>query len=576
MATLIKKYIYQVYGSDGTYKGQLNNIINDFGYDQTINSGGSQLEVILGNSFDDVGAVQTDDYWIDESSNKIVDESGNYIVWDKIFEFNNIPIDLGNRVRVSLTYDGSPSGVTVFDGFISKWSSSYTENTITLTILGWGAQLDNYVINTDPTGQTISQIVYDKTYRLGTPSGSPLGTQTPLAQSFNLASSTVVGGFTVYGYMPSGTVAYLRWKLYSNIPSAPGSLLDSGEVKMSNTSVQAIDISLTLAQTLAAGNYYLEFRAPYGMQYGGGEQYDFPYIEATSTNPYAGGSVYTGTVSGANTTWSAVAADDLAFVITSTSGGSNLTFTDNDPGTIIMRLLDQLASQGGKVTYTSDTVDLAGTIVTYNYKLQTILEGVNKMLSLSPDGFYWYIDPGTNYLHFHRVEDTADHTFILGKHISSLDIAYTLEQVANTIYFSGGDDGSGENVFVAAKDSSSAAQFGQWLVRLSDNRITDEETANVAAIGELTAKSNPLFQTTVEILAADYDIETIELGHMIALRNFNNLIDTLLFEVVSKKQFPDKISLQLGTLPPEQTKEVDSLKRRLDALESLNNPDAPS
>lgn len=584
MPMLVKEYIYQVYDSQNNYITSLNNVTSDFSYKQNINSGGAELEINIGNSFDDVGAQQVDEFWITENNEKIVDESGNHIVWSARFVFNNIPIAPGNRVKVFATYDDYPSGRQVFDGVITKFKTSYQNNNITLIVLSWGVQLDNFLLNADPTGFSIDQEVYDKEY---TPTVNvTLGTGSPVAQSFNIPSAAVVGGFSVFVRANSGTfnrtvkgivvetvtpIAILYWFLYSGTPASPGSLIESGSLQLTGTNVRQLTGQFSQSRSLN-GNYFLVFKSGNAGSY----YYTDPVLEATSTNPYASGSVYTGAETSSGIAWSAVAADDLAFIIQTTSGDTAFSFINQDPGIILQRIIDQLNAQGGLITYNSASVEQASTQVSYDYKVQTILEGVQKVIQLSPDGYYWYTDPATNLIHYHRTGNSADHTLVLGQHISELDIEYDLEQVVNAVYFSGGDDGSGSNIYIAQKDVASADLYGQWMRRISDNRVTDAETAAVIASSEIGVNNSPSFHTQVEVLASTYDIENFSLGDMVNLRGFNNLIDTILFQIASIERNPDSVVLTVGSLLPRQSSELDNVRRRLVQLESLNNPSSPS
>lgn len=581
--TLVKQYIYQAYGGSGhTFLKTLQNVKSEFSYSQNMNSAGAQLEIVLGNSFDDVGAVQTDEFWVDESGNKTIDGLGNHIVWDAQFDFNNVPIDLGNRIKVYASYDGQALGAQVFDGFISKWQTNYTDNTITLTVLSWGAQLDNYLITTDPTGQSIDQEVYDMEYT-PTPYSSTVNGLT-IAQSFNIATNTLIGSFIVLARASAGTfvsnpktgetitpLAVMPWELYAGTPTSPGSLIDSGQVEFSEINIRQLSLQLGQPKILS-GNYFLAFYNGTGGSY----YYADPVLEATATNPYAGGSIYTGSQTSSGITYTAVAGNDLAFIVQSTNGNNTLSFVNQDPSVILERIIDQLVAQGGLIDYTTTSIDVTASSVTYGYKIQTILEGIQKILQLSPDGWYWYIDVGTNTIHFHRTPSSANHIMVLGNHLASLDIEYSLEQVINTVYFSGGDTGGGVNLYVAQKDAASSNKYGQWLERLSDNRVTLASTAAIITSGEIGGKTSPIFHTTADILAAAYDIESFNLGQMVAFRGFGNVIDTLLFQIVALTRYPDKVTLSLGTLPQRSSSELENVKRRLDLLETIDNPSNPS
>lgn len=581
MTVLQKQYLYQVYSPTGAFLGSFQSVKNDFSYNQNINSSGAQLEIVIAASLDDVGAVQTDEFWIDESGNKIIDEAGNHLVMSAVFEFNNIPIDLGNRVKVYVSYDDAPRGRQVFDGFISGWRANYHDETITITVLSWGAQLDNYLVFSDPTGQSINQPVYDKEYTVTAYSMDSNGA--PLAQSFNIASPTTIGSFGIFcrasfGSFVSGDkegttiipIVYMGWELYAGTPASPGALQDSGQINFTGTNIRQATLQLSRPLSLS-GNYFLVFKSFNGGTY----YYADPVIEATNTNPLAGGNVYTGTETASGVTWVSVAGDDIAFIVYDTGGSTALTFSNNDPAAILRRIVEQLAAQGSLVNYTSTSIDDTSTEASYSYKIQTMLEAINVVYQLSPEDFYWYVDVATNLLHFHRMANSVDHRFILGNHISSLDIEYNLDQMVNTIYFSGGPTG-GVNLFTSYKDAASVAKYGQWLKRMGDNRVTDTPTADQLAGNEISAKGSPGFHTVVEIHASTYDIETIALGDTVGFRNFSNLIDTLLFQIVAKTVYPDRVVLTLGTLPPRASSLLDKLQRRLDYLETIDNPSAPS
>lgn len=279
--------------------------------------------------------------------------------------------------------------------------------------------------------------------------------------------------------------------------------------------------------------------------------------------------------SGGSVTWTAVNNDDLAFTVQTSTGGTQLIFTNNDPSGILERILDQLASQGGLVRYSDASIDSTGIFASYSYKLQTMLEGIQRILALAPGGWYWYLDVATNFIHFHNTANSVEHRFILGNHITELNLEYSLEQIVNTVHFSGGPT-AGVNLYVSQKDAKSAQQYGQWLERVSDNRVTDATTANILAAGTIGASSQPAFNTTVQIHASTYDIESIAIGDTVGFRGFNNLIDTLQFQVSSKQVMPDMVTLTLGTLPSRVTGALEAVNRRLDLLETIDNPTTPS
>lgn len=576
---LQKTYTYKVYSPSGAFLGVLANVVSEFSYTQNINTVGAQLQIVLQNSFDDVGASQTSDYWLDQSSNKIIDEAGNRIVFDLNFTFANLPIAVGNHIKVYSSYADNPTGKQVFDGQISKWQLDYSQQKITLTVLSWGFQLDNLLITSDPTSSSIDQETYTSSYSVGY-GGPGLVAAAPVAQSFNIATTTVINSIILFcsgsddfyvGSDPPDHIyptSILNWKLYGGTPTTPGSLIDSGTVNYTGSAIQQITIQFSQAQTLS-GDYFLQVdNGSAGTWYYGSVK-----LYASTANPYAGGSVYTSADGGS--TWTQVATDDLAFIVQGSSGSSTLSFVNQDPAALLRNILDQAISQGSVTSYSTASIDSAGTNVSYAYKIQTILEGIQKIVQLAPAGWYFYVDVGTNLLHFHRTPNTANHILIMGSSVNSLTMEHSLEQIINSIYFTGGPT-SGINLYASQTDAASIADFGQRLERMSDNRIADLATANIIMSNELGNKSQPVFFATAGVLENVYDIETLDLGETVGLRGFGNLIDALTFQIVGLERHPNRAVLTLGTLLPRTSSEFDALKRRIDKLETVDNPASPS
>lgn len=564
---LQKSYVYKVY-QDNSFISNLDNVISEFTYTQEINNAGAQLIIELGNKFDDVSATQTDTFWVDEAGNYMTDENGNRFVWAKTYSFDDIPIDLANRIKVFMFDDNNLNGTVVFDGLISKWETSYSQNTIRLTVLSYGVQLANYIVASSSASFIINQDVQDTTHAIIASKEQ----QDNYAMSFNLATSQLIGSVSVYGYSTTpyygGSNASLFWIMYAGTPTTPGNLLDAGVFVLPTTAAMNT-LQFTTPLTLPAGDYHILFSAGLGSFYDGA-----PYIGSTTTAAYAGGTLYYRDLA-LTSSWTDLT-QDLTFTVNISDGSSALSFSSIDPGAIATSFMTQLQSQGATASYTIDTIDLTSTTASYNFKIASGLDGMQKALSLAPDGWYWYYDIPTNNVHFHQAGQTADHTLVMGKHFKDANVAYSLETVVNSVYFTGGDTGAGSNLYSVYTSPSSINNYGKWAELLSDNRVTDQTTADTISVGELNAKQSPQFQITVEIVDDVYDIETFTLGQMVQFRNFNNLLDTELFQIVRIERHPDNAILLLGNIPPRASSELQEARKRLDALETVNNPDTPT
>ena len=253
-----------------------------------------------------------------------------------------------------------------------------------------------------------------------------------------------------------------------------------------------------------------------------------------------------------------------------------MTYNSYDPSDILKNIIDLYTTDGGIVSYDTTTIDDTNTVVSYTFNTSTTLDGVKKSLELAPSDWYWYLDMRNNLIHFHDRPNTPKHTFVLGKHIKELDIEQYIDDITNVIYFSGGDTGGGNNLYLKFTDPTSETNYRRGLKLYSDNRVTLTDSATIIAQSELERNSTPRYRSSVVILDRVYDIETIELGDLVTFRNFDNYVDELEMQVVGIDYNPNMVRLQLDTLLPRVSKRLEDIRRNLNKQETLSNPTAPS
>lgn len=267
---------------------------------------------------------------------------------------------------------------------------------------------------------------------------------------------------------------------------------------------------------------------------------------------------------------------ELDNYIIESGGFTQVDWLSKDPSTILKDVIDLYQAQGGIVDYDNTTVDNTNTVVTYTFNTATTLDGIKKSLELAPSDWFWYLDMRNNLINFHNRPTTPDHTFVLGKHIKELDVEQYIDDITNVVYFSGGDTGGGNNLFLKYTDPTSETNYRRGLKLYSDNRVTLSSSADIIANSELERNSAPRYRSSVVIVDKVYDIESIQLGDLVAFRNFDNYVDDLEMQVVGIDYSPDAIRLQLDTLLPRVSKRLEDIKRNLDKQETLANPTAPS
>lgn len=267
---------------------------------------------------------------------------------------------------------------------------------------------------------------------------------------------------------------------------------------------------------------------------------------------------------------------DLDQYVVEDSSDTTVPFNSYDPSDIVREGLDQFVSRGGITTYTSATIDDTSTVVSYTFRLNTFLELLKKSLELAPEGWFFYVDLGTNNTIFKNKPASPQHIFTLGIEIKSLDLRSYIEDVVNDVYFVGGEVGMPLEPLYIRTTEAPASFTRRGLRRITDNRVTLTASAEVLSEGEIDRNNRIQYRSTITILDKVYDIESIKLGDVIGFRNFDNYVDTLTMQVVKITYNPDFVVLTLDTLLPNVNKRLEDIRRNLNQQENLGIPDAPS
>lgn len=256
--------------------------------------------------------------------------------------------------------------------------------------------------------------------------------------------------------------------------------------------------------------------------------------------------------------------------------GSNttVTYSSTAPNTILTAALSNFNSQGGIVSYTTNSIEATGTTVSYTFRLNTFLEVMKKCLELAPYDWYWYVGLGDDTVYFQSRSDTPSHYFTLGEHIESLELEYYIEDITNLVYFTGAET-AGVSLFEVYTDATSITNYRQGLKRISDHRVSVTASADLIAEGEIDRNDTPRYRSSVTILSDVYPTEEIMLGQSIGFNNFGNYVDDVVLQVVGIDYEPDRVTLQLDTLLPRVNKRIEDLTRNMIELDNQNIPTAP-
>jgi len=531
-----KSYDYDVF-EDGIYKGQLQKVISDFSYNQSINTVGVELNIILGIPFSETGADSTADNLVTQAGDTIATPSGQNLLVDFDYIFNTEPINVGNTVIVTEYSDIYPSGNAVFFGRIVKWKANIDDGTIELTLFSYGYDMAQHVVVGDGSS-AIVQNEYDTELTLTRLSG---GTGVFVSQVINIVAETQMKSFSLFAKSAtSGKTAPLVLRLWRGTPDNRGEIVASGIVFITSTTMGEVKIQYSVPKTLAIGDYFIQAYtfAVFGTSY------TDVVVGVSSTDLYSGGAYWEGTTTNI-ATYTEDTAQDLAFIVSADAGSSIYSFSAVDSGDAVLTAMNLYNQLGGIVDYDSSTINTSGSLLYYEFSLATIKEIIDKGLSVAPSSYYYYVDVGTNVFYFKDRAIEPEHTLLRGYHLQNFQIERAMDSMVNQVFFVGGDTGGGTNLLLSASSEASRDKYGVWSTVHSDNRVTNQVTGDAIMSNIMSNNSEPKYRAYCTVSSEKYDISRIKVGQMIKIGNNGDVIDDLLLQVVEVAYSPYEVKLTL-------------------------------
>lgn len=258
-----------------------------------------------------------------------------------------------------------------------------------------------------------------------------------------------------------------------------------------------------------------------------------------------------------------------------TGNSTDASFLNTDPADIFRISIDNSVAKGGVVNYDVSSVDESGELLDYSFRSATTLDGIKVAQNLAPAGWYWYVDLGTNIAYFKNTPTAPTHTLTKGKHLSSIQIMLSTEDVKNQVYFTGGNVGN-SNLFKYYDDQPSVNSYGPRIDRRTDNRVTAATTAAAYANGVIQTRKDESETAQVDVVDGTYDITLFKPGDTVSFNGFGNFIDNLVLQVSRVNYSPTKVRLTLGNLQSRLSSSVEQVRRDLLAIQTVSNPDTPS
>lgn len=572
--------IYKVRNQRGEYIGNLPQPTEPFKLAQDINSVGSQVTIRVPVSGDTSGEP-TENYTVEDGSQDYTTEDGLQAyttegavpIMSAAFQGIETLIKNGNTVEVWLYNYFYPNGKRMYIGKIRRWEADFGGETDAVDIVLYytGYDLDNYIARAAPFTYTNDQLqnVWNSYDNIN--SGSVGGGWYIFGQSFKVgAGVTNLGSITVKLYGASNISINVYDQLSGNLLGSVTRYCNNLGVGSYTAPTDFLFAFPSLINVTPGQLLFFEVRPVPG---------DSINIFYQNTNAYADGTASTSTYAGGSGggAWVAITGD-LYFITGSGTPSTTATFTSKDPTTeMLAPLITDYNLQGGSQQWSASTIDATGLSLTYTFKVQTLYEALQAVLSLAPNGFYYYIDMGTQTIYFKNQSTVADFIFIKGVHLNNFKLATTTESSINKIPFTGGETSPGVNLYKLYQSQQSIQAFGPLLDRRSDNRVTLAPTADAIGNSAIAQLAGEQFQTTITIVHNErLDITLLVPGKVIGLRGYGTFVDNILAQIVRREWIAEAVVLTLGILPKRLNSEYEKTLRELIAVQTQDNPSTPS
>jgi hypothetical protein len=284
------------------------------------------------------------------------------------------------------------------------------------------------------------------------------------------------------------------------------------------------------------------------------------------------------------------------------NGNTQYSMTSVDPSLIMKNVIDRYRAYGGSADYTDDSIDDTGNTVTYAFETNSIKEAIDKVIELSPEGWYYYLD-ADGYFYLKAKPTTSTHVFRVGRETQSLETYRLMEDIINEVFFVGGGE---PQMFRYYTNTGSIDAYGRRMTKKIDQRVTNTATADIMANKIINSKKDPEVRTRITVNDNNgangehgYDIESIKPGDTFELRNLAQGVKTVTLwdvhewdvdvwdqtlaylatsavQILSIDYSPDQVTLEASSRIPEITKRIEDINRNAEQAVLVNNPTAPT
>jgi hypothetical protein len=168
----------------------------------------------------------------------------------------------------------------------------------------------------------------------------------------------------------------------------------------------------------------------------------------------------------------------------------------------------------------------------YTFEQKTYREALDKLRRMAPAGTFYYVNED-GVLFFGVKPETPTHTFILGKHFSSIRVERSLEKVRNGLLLWNGDI---SGIYKGYESEPSIEQYGRRVEVANDYGVAGADAADLIGAKFLEETAIPEVKVICTIMdnnieeGKGYDIESIQPGDTCSFLGFDTDIGSIFRE----------------------------------------------
>ncbi len=264
--------------------------------------------------------------------------------------------------------------------------------------------------------------------------------------------------------------------------------------------------------------------------------------------------------------------------------GTTTTITESatDVGTMFRNLMDRYRAETSnpKLNYTNESIETTGTTATYTFEMMTYREAIDIIKKLAPANWWWYV--GADHLVKFKPKPTATtHTFIFGRHFTSVRVEKGMEKIKNAVLFWNQITGTGQ-IYKLYKDEASVNDYGRRITKYIDpGRVGSTTDADKIAEGIIEEHKEPDIKVIVEIIdnnysSKGYDIESIEPGDTCVFLGFSDALNETFKENMIITEVEYHLNRAILIIEPLSASIVDRIEEIARGLENSQSKDAPT